>query len=71
MTVFVNGKPADLLTGMSVRHALIQLGLLEDIQESLPQVYDEWGNPLGLDGAIHEGMRIFVDQAQPLEGPGK
>lgn len=71
MRVFVNGKPADLLPGMRVRHALIQLGLLEDTQESLPQMQDEWGNPLGLDGAIHEGMRIFVDWAESLERPKK
>ena len=60
MRVFVNGEPVDLLPGMRVRHALIQMGLLEHGEVSPAQVWDQWGNNLGLDGALQEGDRIFL-----------
>ena len=60
MRVFVNGTPVDLLPGMKVRHALIQLGFLTQGKILPHQVQDEYGNLLGLDGAVHEGMRIVV-----------
>ena len=59
MTVYVNDKPADLLPGMTVKHALVSTGLLKDIETS-KRVYDEWGNELGLDGALVEGAKIYV-----------
>ncbi len=59
MIVYVNDAPVDLLQGMSVRHALVCSGLLEEISVS-KRVYDEWGNELGLDGAVKEGMKIYV-----------
>ena len=43
---------------MTVRHALISAGLLQEIGSK--KVYDEWGNEVGLDGALAEGNRIFV-----------
>lgn len=67
MRVFVNGEPLDLLPGMQVRHALIQLGLLRDGGEPLPRVRDQWGNLLGLNGALEEGALLFLD---PLEQEG-
>jgi hypothetical protein len=59
MRVFVNHIPIDLLPGMLVRHALIRAGLLQEIGNS-KRAYDEWGNELGLQGALSEGMKIFV-----------
>ncbi len=59
MRVYVNDLPFDLLPGMSVRHALIRSGLLEEIKAS-KRVYDEWGNELGLDGALNAGMKIYI-----------
>ena len=58
MRVFVNDKPVDILLGMTVRHALISAGLLDEIGPK--KVYDEWGNEVGLDGALSEGAKIFV-----------
>ncbi len=58
MRVFVNDKAVDILPGMTVRHALISAGLLHEIGPK--KVYDEWGNEIGLDGALSEGARIFV-----------
>jgi len=59
MRIFVNNKPIELLPGMTVRHALIKAGLLEEIQVG-KKVYDEWGNELGLDGELKEGLKLFV-----------
>jgi hypothetical protein len=59
MKVYVNQKPIDLLPGMKVRHALIHTGFLKEV-EKLKKVYDEWGNEIGLEGALIEGMKIFV-----------
>ena len=59
MRVYVNGRDVDLLPGMSVKHALIQVELLKEV-ESGKKVYDEWGNEIGLDGALSEGTRIYV-----------
>jgi hypothetical protein len=59
MKVFVNDKTIEVLPGMTVRHALIGTRLLKEIEDS-KKVYDEWGNELGLDGALSEGMKIYI-----------
>ncbi|MCL4477071.1 MAG: hypothetical protein M1508_12745 [Nitrospirae bacterium] len=59
MRVFVNNEPVDLLPGMTVRHALISAGLLKEMERS-KKAYDEWGNEIGLDGALADGMRIYL-----------
>ena len=59
MKVFVNHIPVDVLPGMTVKHALISAGLLKEIEDS-KKVYDEWGNEVGLDGALSEGMKIYI-----------
>ncbi len=58
MKVYVNDKPVDILPGMTVRHALLSSGLLAEIGPK--KVYDTWGNEIGLDGALNEGMKIYV-----------
>lgn len=58
MRVYVNDKPVVLLTGMTVKHALINAGLLKAIKAG-QKAYDEWGNEIGLDGALTEGMRVY------------
>jgi len=59
MKVYVNDKPVDLLPGMTVKHALTSEGLLEKLEHG-KKVYDEWKNELGLDGALSEGIKIFI-----------
>lgn len=59
MQVYVNDQPLELLPGMTVKHALIKAGLLKEV-ESGRKVYDEWGNELGLAGALSEGTKIWV-----------
>jgi hypothetical protein len=59
MRVYVNDRQVDILPGMTVRHALIAAGLLASVEEGR-SVYDQWGNPVGLDGALVDGERIYV-----------
>ena len=58
MKVYVNDRPVEVLPGMKVKHALLKAGLLIDIGAS-KKVYDEWGNEVGLDGALSEGVKIY------------
>jgi len=44
---------------MTVKHALISAGVLKQIEAS-KKAYDEWENEIGLDGALSEGMKIYV-----------
>jgi hypothetical protein len=59
MEVYVNDKPVQVLPGMTVKHALVREGLLRELERG-KRVYDEWGNELGLDGALSEGMKMNV-----------
>ena len=59
MRVYVNQKPVDLVPGMQVKHALLRAEKMAAIATGL-RVYDAWGHELGLDGALAEGMKIFV-----------
>jgi hypothetical protein len=59
MKVYVNLEPMDVLPGMTVKHALISAGLFKEIEAS-KKIYDEWGNELGLEGALSEGMKIYI-----------
>jgi hypothetical protein len=59
MKVYLNNLPIEVLPGMKVRHALIRAGLLKEKATS-KKVFDEWGNEIGLDGALAEGMKIYL-----------
>jgi hypothetical protein len=59
MEVYLNDKPVHLLPGMTVKHVLIHEGLLEKLEHG-KKVYDEWENELGFDGALSEGVKIFI-----------
>jgi hypothetical protein len=59
MRIWLNDLPIDLITGMTVRQALIQADLLSIIEKG-DKVFDEWGNQVGLDGALEEGSRLYV-----------
>jgi len=59
LQVYVNGQPLDLVPGMTVRHALVAADLLITLAQGR-KVYDDWGNELGLDGAVLPEMRLWV-----------
>jgi hypothetical protein len=46
---------------MQVKHALIRAEEVGKIHGGL-KVHDEWGHELGLDGALVDGMKIFVKE---------
>jgi hypothetical protein len=62
MRIFVNDQEVEIARGMTVKHALSQAGLLGEIKAS-KKVFDEWDNELGLDGALSEGMKLYVKEA--------
>lgn len=66
MIVYVNDKPVELLPGMTVKHALISLDLLKEIEKG-NAVYDEWGNEVGLDGELLEGAKLFVKERVKIQ----
>jgi hypothetical protein len=57
MRIWLKDQPIDLIFGMTVRQALIQANLLPEIEKGA-KVFDEWGNELGLDGALEDGSRL-------------
>jgi hypothetical protein len=59
MQVYVNQKLVEVLPAMTVRHALISAGLLDRLQAG-QKPYDQWGNEVGLDGALAPEMKIYV-----------
>lgn len=58
----MNGTPVHLLPGMTVGHALVQLGLLQEGKGAVARIRDSWGNLVGLDGALKEGDEIFFEE---------
>ena len=68
MTVYVNEKHYDdLMPGMTVEHALIRAGLLDEIRKG-KKVFDELGNEVGLGGELSEGVRLWVRLPAGQEG---
>jgi hypothetical protein len=65
MKVYVNRKPVEVLPGMKVKHALMASGLVKEMGD-LRKVCDEWGNEIGLEGALSEEMVIYVNVAKEI-----
>ncbi len=59
MRVYVNQQPVEVAPGMTVRHALLAAGLLDRLRAG-QKPHDEWGNEVGLDGALSPEMKIYV-----------
>lgn len=62
MCIWLNDQPVTLMPGMKVRDALIQTGLLPEMEKG-GKVLDEWGNEVGLDGALQDGHRYAFKKA--------
>jgi len=58
MKVYLNDSVVFVLKGMTVRHALLAAGYREGLEKLI--VRDEWGNEVGLDGALHDGQKLSV-----------
>ncbi len=58
MEVIIDDKTVELLPGMTVRHALLaRYGTVDDRL----LVADRWGNQIGLEGAVSEGMQLHTN----------
>lgn len=59
MKVYVNDREFNLVPGMTIKHALIDSGLIDMIKQG-KKIYDEMGNEIGLGGALTEGAKIYI-----------
>lgn len=64
--VFVNGKQLWISPAFSVRHALLAYDedSLADVIAGEAYVADARGNEVGLDGALFDGMRLYVKSVE-------
>ena len=59
MKVYVNDREVNLMAGMKVKHAVIAAELMDQVKQG-GKVYDDAGHEIGLDGALTDGVRIYV-----------
>jgi len=59
MKVYVNDREFNLVQGMTIKHALIDAGLIDLIKQG-KKIYDEMGNEIGFGGALTEGAKIYI-----------
>ncbi len=59
MKVYVNDLEFELVPGMTVKHALIDAGLIDMIKQG-KKVYDELENEVGLSGELTDGAKIYI-----------
>ncbi len=62
ITIYVNNKPVKIYQGMQVKHALISFdySLYKSCEIGDCIVLDENGFEMGLEGALHEGAKIYI-----------
>jgi hypothetical protein len=63
MRIWLNDQPIILIPGMKVRQALIQANLIQEIEKGA-RVFDEWGNEVGLDGALEDESRYVLKSTE-------
>jgi hypothetical protein len=63
MVVYIDDVPFLLLPGMTVRHALAASG-----RGTERYLFDEWGQEVGLDGAVQQGTRLVTIHKNISEG---
>jgi hypothetical protein len=63
MRIWLNNQPIILIPGMKVRQALIRADLMKEIEKGA-RVFDEWGNEVGLDGALEDESRYVLKSTE-------
>jgi hypothetical protein len=61
MIVYLNDKKISLHTGMKVKHALTS-DQLRDVRAGREEVRDHSGFPVGLEGSLTEGTRLYISR---------
>ena len=69
MKVFVEDAELVVAPGMTVRHALKMAGALHRVLSGERTVCDAWGNGVGLDGELTEGVRLSLKTQSPVARP--
>ncbi|MGB9857041.1 MAG: hypothetical protein ACPLKX_02720 [Dictyoglomaceae bacterium] len=66
IVVYVNDKPVKIYQGMQVKHALISYdySLYKFCENGELIVLDENGFEVGLEGALHEGAKIYTKKVK-------
>jgi hypothetical protein len=66
ISVFVNDRPVKIYRGMKVKHALLahDQTLLKEAEEGNLLVRDDQGFIVGLEGALHDGAKLYVFKAK-------
>jgi hypothetical protein len=64
--VYVNDRPVKVFRGMEVRHALISsdYAVYKAVEKGEIAVEDGNGFPLGLEGALQDGARIYTRRGE-------
>lgn len=57
--VIIDGKKVYIFPGMKVRH-LLSIRQIKEIESGKKEVYDRYGNIVGLDGALSNNMILRV-----------
>jgi hypothetical protein len=70
ISVFVNDRPVKIYRGMAVKHAFLALDqtLFDEAQDGQILVRDDQGFIVGLDGALHDGARLYAKKAKGKKG---
>jgi hypothetical protein len=62
IVAYVNSRPVSIYRGMQVKHALISYdySIYQACMQGEMNVEDEDGFRMGLEGALHDGARIYT-----------
>jgi len=64
MIVYLNDRRVLLHRGMKVKHALSS-DQLREVRAGKKEVRDRKGNRVGLEGALVEGTRLYINRGEP------
>lgn len=66
ISVFVNDCPVRIYRGMTVKHAILALdqALLKAARKGDIIVRDDQGFTVGLEGALHDGARLYLHKTK-------
>ena len=65
MTVFVDDNPVEMEKGFAVRHAILRFSeeAFKSVTKGSLYVADSKGDEIDLDGALFDGMRLYLRKA--------
>jgi hypothetical protein len=66
MTINIDGNPITLFQGAQLKDALLKISkdTLSAVKKGQKNVWDEWGNRMGLEGQLMDSQSLFIKPAQ-------